>query len=289
MADKKISALTAAATPLAGTEVLPIVQSGTTVKVAVSDLTAGRATTASSFTGTSSNASGNSPLVAANTNNTVTTGKYTGALFVGADTISTPKNVGAIRSIPTDVNWVGGALALFSRVSDNLAEGARLDENGYVLVGYTSSNGAYKLQVNSQIFATSATIATSDGRYKENVEPLADALSLVCALRPVSFNWKEHPVHAFDCKHPTIGFIAQEVQQALADTPYAENIVKANVCVLEPAVLNDKGEVTTEAVTEEFLGIAEGNLIPLLTAALQEANAKIDALAARVSSLEVGI
>jgi len=45
MADKKISALTAASTPLAGTEVLPIVQSGATVKVAVSDLTAGRTQT----------------------------------------------------------------------------------------------------------------------------------------------------------------------------------------------------------------------------------------------------
>jgi hypothetical protein len=50
MADKKISALTSATTPLAGTEVLPIVQSGTTVKVAVSDLTAGRAVSASSLT-----------------------------------------------------------------------------------------------------------------------------------------------------------------------------------------------------------------------------------------------
>jgi len=38
MADKKISALTAAATPLDGTEVLPIVQSGATVKVANNDL-----------------------------------------------------------------------------------------------------------------------------------------------------------------------------------------------------------------------------------------------------------
>jgi hypothetical protein len=42
MADKKISQLTAATTPLAGTEVLPIVQSSSTVKVSVSDLTAGR-------------------------------------------------------------------------------------------------------------------------------------------------------------------------------------------------------------------------------------------------------
>jgi hypothetical protein len=39
MADKKISALTAASTPLAGTEVLPIVQSGSTKKVATDDLT----------------------------------------------------------------------------------------------------------------------------------------------------------------------------------------------------------------------------------------------------------
>lgn len=50
MADTKISALTAASTPLAGTEVLPIVQSGATVKVAVSNLTAGRAVSASSLT-----------------------------------------------------------------------------------------------------------------------------------------------------------------------------------------------------------------------------------------------
>lgn len=38
MADKKISALTAATTPLDGTEVLPIVQSGATVKATNNDL-----------------------------------------------------------------------------------------------------------------------------------------------------------------------------------------------------------------------------------------------------------
>lgn len=39
MADLKISALTSASTPLAGTEVLPIVQSGTTVKATVNNVT----------------------------------------------------------------------------------------------------------------------------------------------------------------------------------------------------------------------------------------------------------
>jgi hypothetical protein len=55
MADKKISALTAASTPLAGTEVLPIVQSSATVKVSVADLTAGRAISATQLTLTTGN------------------------------------------------------------------------------------------------------------------------------------------------------------------------------------------------------------------------------------------
>jgi hypothetical protein len=58
MADKKISALTAATTPLAGTEVLPIVQSGATVKVAVSDLTAGRSVAMQDLTIASTSGSG---------------------------------------------------------------------------------------------------------------------------------------------------------------------------------------------------------------------------------------
>jgi hypothetical protein len=49
MADVKISALPASTVPLTGTEVLPIVQGTTTKKVAVSDLTAGRAVSASSL------------------------------------------------------------------------------------------------------------------------------------------------------------------------------------------------------------------------------------------------
>lgn len=167
------------------------------------------------------------------------------------------------------------------------SEQARIDTNGYLLLGYTTSNGTYRLQVNSQIFATSSTIATSDGRYKENVTPLQGALGLVKALRPVSFDWKEHPVHAFDRAQPTIGFIAQEVQEALAGQPYANSIIKANECTIEPEETDpDTGEVIKPGVKEDFLGIAEGNLIALLTAALQEADARIDALETRLLALE---
>lgn len=55
MADTKISALTGASTPLAGTEVLPIVQSSATVKVSVANLTAGRAISATQLTLTTGN------------------------------------------------------------------------------------------------------------------------------------------------------------------------------------------------------------------------------------------
>jgi hypothetical protein len=55
MADTKISALTASTTPLAGTEVLPIVQSSTTKQVSVANLTAGRAISATQLTLTAGN------------------------------------------------------------------------------------------------------------------------------------------------------------------------------------------------------------------------------------------
>ena len=54
MTNKKISALTSATTPLAGTETLPIVQSGATTQVSVANLTAGRAVSAASLTLTTS-------------------------------------------------------------------------------------------------------------------------------------------------------------------------------------------------------------------------------------------
>jgi len=50
MANSKISALPLAITPLAGTEVLPIVQSGVTDQISVANLTAGRAVSTGNLT-----------------------------------------------------------------------------------------------------------------------------------------------------------------------------------------------------------------------------------------------
>jgi hypothetical protein len=52
MADLKISQLPAATVPLAGTEVLPIVQSGTTKQVSIDNLTTGKAVSALSVSAT---------------------------------------------------------------------------------------------------------------------------------------------------------------------------------------------------------------------------------------------
>ena len=98
MADIKISALPAATTPLAGTEVLPIVQSGVTVKVAVSNLTAGRAvalgattitgaatiSTTLGVTGVSTFAAGSAALPALTTTGDTDTGVW----FPAADTVA---------------------------------------------------------------------------------------------------------------------------------------------------------------------------------------------------------
>jgi hypothetical protein len=99
MADKKISALTASSTPLAGTEVLPIVQSSTTVKVSVANLTAGRAVSASSLTASTDNViigttakgitTGSAIPLGLGVNNTVT-----------AMTIDTNSNVGVGTTAP---------------------------------------------------------------------------------------------------------------------------------------------------------------------------------------------
>jgi hypothetical protein len=69
MANSKISALTAATTPLAGTEVLPVVQSGVTTQVSVDNLTAGKTVPTGKI-----QASSTGEIVKLTTSGTVTTG-----------------------------------------------------------------------------------------------------------------------------------------------------------------------------------------------------------------------
>lgn len=81
MADLKISALPSATTPVAGTEVLPIVQSSTTKKVSINDLTAGRAVAASSFTGSGATVTTSSPVLSLSQTWNALAVAFTGVLF----------------------------------------------------------------------------------------------------------------------------------------------------------------------------------------------------------------
>lgn len=84
MADKKISELTASTTPLAGTEVLPVVQSGVSKKVSVDNLTAGKSVPASKVVV----ADGTDALPALTFSSDLNTGVYR----VGADQLGIATN-----------------------------------------------------------------------------------------------------------------------------------------------------------------------------------------------------
>ena len=116
MADKKISALTAASTPLAGTEVLPIVQSGATVKVAVSDLTSGRTVAASRLDTSNSDGGGVMATFTSGWSNTLVTIKGDGATGAGVMNIS---NAAASAALPYQLQ-LNGTKVLGSDTSGNV-------------------------------------------------------------------------------------------------------------------------------------------------------------------------
>lgn len=102
MADLKISQLPAASTPLAGTEVLPIVQSGSTVQVSVNNLTAGKAISATSLSATTVSATTLQGSLDTNVAAAKLTVSGTSAVASGTDTnISitlTPKGTGVVTT-----------------------------------------------------------------------------------------------------------------------------------------------------------------------------------------------
>jgi len=113
MADLKISQLPAATTPLAGSEVLPIVQSGTTRKVSVNDLTAGKTVTAATVTATTVNATTFDTNVAAAGVTLVGTTLSADGTDANIDINITPKGTGAVnlsdaifrRGMLKDTGW----------------------------------------------------------------------------------------------------------------------------------------------------------------------------------------
>jgi hypothetical protein len=145
-----------------------------------------------------------------------------------------------------------------------LTERMRINSAGELLIGTVTDNGAFLLQVNSQIWATNATIATSDARLKENIAPISNALATVNKIQAVAFGFKQGTQYNFDTARQT-GFIAQDLQTALEQTDYKDSIVKE---------------------CGQYLGVAYEKLVPVLVAAIQEQQQIINDLKARIETLE---
>ena len=109
MADLKISQLPAATVPLAGTEVLPIVQAGATKQVSIDNLTAGKAVLATSVTATTVNGSTfDTNVAAAGVTLTGTTLAADGT-DANISIAINPKGTGVVSTTST-YNDVGGKL-----------------------------------------------------------------------------------------------------------------------------------------------------------------------------------
>lgn len=116
MADLKISQLPVATTPLAGTEVLPIVQSGSTVQVSVDNLTAGKAISASTVSATTITATTVQGSLDTNVTAAKLTVSGTSVVASGTDTnISvtlTPKGTGVVTNGSTYNDTYGKVRAI---------------------------------------------------------------------------------------------------------------------------------------------------------------------------------
>jgi hypothetical protein len=121
--------------------------------------------------------------------------------------------------------------------------------DGSTSMGGIVGNGASNVQF----------ISISDERLKENIQPLSGSLDKVLALNPISYNWKDSG------EHIEAGFVAQEVEE-----------------VLPEYVTTDEDENQTKGLT----GGMTAGYISVLTKAIQEQQALIESLEARITALE---
>jgi hypothetical protein len=101
---------------------------------------------------------------------------------------------------------------------------------------------------------------SSDYRLKENVVPVPDGIIRLQQLKPSRFNFIADPDRIVD------GFLAHEVQT-----------------IVPEAITGEKDAVDDEG-NPEYQGIDQSKLVPLLTAALQEAIGEIESLKARLTA-----
>ena len=128
-------------------------------------------------------------------------------------------------------------------------------------ISFQRNDGGTRGSITANTNVGVAYNTTSDYRLKENIVAISDGITRLKTLKPSRFNWKEDTSITVD------GFIAHEVT------------------AVPEAITGTKDEVD-ENDKPVYQSIDQSKLVPLLTAALQEAVAKIEVLETKVAALE---
>lgn len=177
MADKKISQLTAATTPLAGTEVLPIVQGGSTVKVSAADITAGRAISASGLTLSGGTANG---VVYLDGSKVATTG--TGLVYT-----TTGLGIGASPSYKLDIRGTTDT-SYFNVTSTADANGTTLRIGTDATAAFINATGGSSGTLQLRTYGTTRATVDSSG----NVNIANGNLVVGTAGKGIDFSANSH-------------------------------------------------------------------------------------------------
>ena len=187
---------------------------------------------------------------------------------VGNDLVLYPAGVEKVRLDSSGNLLVGttgtatssyGAKFIKSSSASTILAVHRQSNNGNVAEWGRGGNSVGSISVTS---SSTSYNTSSDYRLKENVTGIADGITRVKQLAPKRFNFIADADTAVD------GFIAHEAQ-----------------AVVPEAVTGTHNEVDDDG-NAKMQGIDQAKLVPLLTAALQEAIVKIETLETKVAALE---
>ena len=172
-----------------------------------------------------------------------------------------------IEALEFDASDYRASLLFYTRETNNLSvaplERMRITSTGEVYIAGTTDRGAYNLQCNGTgVWGAGAYVNGSDKRLKENIANIESGLDVVTAMRPVTFTYKKD--YSKNQKTQT-GFIAQELQQVMAEKNYVEGVVQEG---------------------PKYLNVAYQNLIPILTKAIQELKAELDTVKTELVTLK---
>ena len=177
----------------------------------------------------------------------------------------TAQTAGERFAVYTDVTSSNTAYFWYGQTDDRANVICRHDRsisgNVGVQIAFLNQTGSNVGQISSTGSATTYT-TSSDYRLKENVVPLTNAINRFNQLQVYRFNF------IADSETVVDGFIAHEVQS-----------------IVPEAIVGEKDAVNQDGSMKPQ-GIDQSKLVPLLTAALQEAVAEIKALKDRVTALE---